>query len=191
MAFRDNGKFKVNLEKVEEQVDTFGEEYTEKVDEVWEKIIFGFCNLPKSNGRPDPYLSARWENIIDLFNLLGDVVFNKNFSKADDKEIDKFETAWNNGLSFAAITNVDDDPAAKSSTEKKRYVNYDSVEGKIPDLLNKGARQDNLDIWKNLALFITESQTNDWSHNIAGSYITTKIQRERCFLNFITLQVKG
>jgi len=185
-------KFKVNLEKVEEQVDTFGEEYTEKVDEVWEKIIFGFCNLPKSNGRPDPYLSARWENIIDLFNLLGEVVFNKNFSKADDKEIDKFETAWNNGLSFAAITNVDDDPAAKSSTEKKRVrVNYDSVEGKIPDLLNKGARQDNLDIWKNLALFITESQTNDWSHNIAGSYITAKNSEGTVFFKLYNPTGKG
>jgi len=168
-------KFKVNLEKVEEQVETFGEEYTEKVDELWERLIFGFCNLPTSNGRPDPYLSARWENIIDLFNLLGDVVFGKDFSKANDKEIEQFEIAWNNGLSFAAITNVDDDPTAKSSTEKKRVrVNYDSVESKIPDLRSKGAREDNLSIWKSMALFITESTSNEWSFNIAGSYITAK-----------------
>lgn len=168
-------KFKVNMEKVEEQVETFGEEYTEKVDEVWERIIFGFCNSPTSNGRPDPYLSARWENIVDLFNLLGDIVFGKDFSQANDNEIDKFETAWNNGLSFAAITNVDDDPAAKSGTEKRRIrKKYDSVEGKIPDLRSKGAREDNLDIWRSLAVFITESGSSDWSYNIAGSYITAK-----------------
>lgn len=185
-------KFKVNLEKVEELVDTFGEEYTEKVDEVWEKIIFGFCNAPKSNGRPDPYLSARWENIVDLFNLLGDCVFGKDFAKASDKEIHKFETAWNNGLSFAAITNVDDDPAAKSGTEKKRVrVNYDSVEGKIPDLRSKGAREDNLDIWKSLALYITEFENSDWSHNIAGSYITAKNKEGTVFFKLYNPTGKG
>ena len=168
-------KFKVDVEKVDEQVDTFGEEYKEKVDEVWEKIIYGFCNAPKSNGRPDPYLSARWQNIVDLFNDMGDLVFEKDFSKASDKELDMFETAWNNGLSFAAITNVDDDPAAKSRSQKKRVrINYDSVDGKIPDLLAKGARQENLDIWKALGLFITENNQADWTHSIAGSYITAK-----------------
>lgn len=185
-------KFKVSLEKVEEQVETFGEEYTEKVDEVWERIIFGYCNLPKSNGRPDPYLSARWENIIDLFNLLGDVVFGKDFSKANDKEIDQFEIAWNNGLSFAAITNVDDDPAAKSGTEKKRVrVNYDSVEGKIPDLLSKGARQDNLEVWKTLAIYITEEANATWSHNIAGSYITAKNKEGTVFFKLYNPTGKG
>lgn len=185
-------KFKVNLESVIELVDTFGEEYKEKVDEVWEQIIFGFCNAPKSNGRPDPYLSARWENIVDLFNLLGDAVFGKDFSKGNDKELDLFETAWNNGLSFAAITNVDDDPAAKSGTEKKRVrVSYDSVEGKIPDLRSKGAREDNLEIWKSLALYITESNSSDWSHNIAGSYITAKNNDGTVFFKLYNPTGKG
>lgn len=168
-------KFKVDLDSVEDEVSKFGEEYKEKVDEKWEQMIYGFCNAPKSNGRPDPYLSARWENIVDLVNLLGDTVFGKDFSDANDQELDLFETAWNNGLSFAAITNVDDDPAAKAGTEKKRkVVKYETVEGKIPDLLAKGAKQENLDIWKNLALFITEDSSDSWSHNIAGSYITAK-----------------
>ena len=185
-------KFKVNLESVKDLVDTFGEEYKEKVDEIWEQIIFGFCNAPKSNGRPDPYLSARWENIVDLFNLLGDAVFGKDFSKGNDKELDLFETAWNNGLSFAAITNVDDDPAAKSGTEKKRVrVSYDSVEGKIPDLKSKGARQDNLEIWKSLALYITESASNDWSFNIAGSYITAKNAQGTVFFKLYNPTGKG
>lgn len=185
-------KFKVNLESVKELVETFGEDYKEKVDEVWEQIIFGFCNAPKSNGRPDPYLSARWENIVDLFNLLGDAVFSKDFSKGNDKELDLFETAWNNGLSFAAITNVDDDPAAKSGTEKKRVrVSYDSVEGKMPDLRSKGAREDNLDIWKSLALYITENGSNDWSHNIAGSYITAKNNDGTVFFKLYNPTGKG
>ena len=185
-------KFKVNLESVKDLVDTFGEEYKEKVDEIWEQIIFGFCNAPKSNGRPDPYLSARWENIVDLFNLLGDAVFGKDFSKGNDKELDLFETAWNNGLSFAAITNVDDDPAAKSGTEKKRVrVSYDSVEGKIPDLKSKGAREDNLEIWKSLALYITESASNDWSFNIAGSYITAKNAQGTVFFKLYNPTGKG
>lgn len=185
-------KFKVNLENVQELVETFGEDYKEKVDEVWEQIIFGFCNAPKSNGRPDPYLSARWENIVDLFNLLGDAVFGKDFSKGNDKELDLFEIAWNNGLSFAAITNVDDDPAAKSGTEKKRVrVSYDSVEGKIPDLRSKGAREDNLEIWKSLALYITESNSTDWSHNIAGSYITAKNNDGTVFFKLYNPTGKG
>ena len=185
-------KFKVNLENVQELIETFGEDYKEKVDEVWEQIIFGFCNAPKSNGRPDPYLSARWENIVDLFNLLGDAVFGKDFSKGNDKELDLFEIAWNNGLSFAAITNVDDDPAAKSGTEKKRVrVSYDSVEGKIPDLRSKGAREDNLEIWKSLALYITESNSTDWSHNIAGSYITAKNNDGTVFFKLYNPTGKG
>ena len=185
-------KFKVNLENVQELVETFGEDYKEKVDEVWEQIIFGFCNAPKSNGRPDPYLSARWENIVDLFNLLGDAVFGKDFSKGNDKELDLFEIAWNNGLSFAAITNVDDDPAAKSGTEKKRVrLSYDSVEGKIPDLRSKGAREDNLEIWKSLALYITESNSTDWSHNIAGSYITAKNNDGTVFFKLYNPTGKG
>ena len=185
-------KFKVNLENVQELIETFGEDYKEKVDEVWEQIIFGFCNAPKSNGRPDPYLSARWENIVDLFNLLGDAVFGKDFSKGNDKELDLFEIAWNNGLSFAAITNVDDDPAAKSGTEKKRVrVSYDSIEGKIPDLRSKGAREDNLKIWKSLALYITESNSTDWSHNIAGSYITAKNNDGTVFFKLYNPTGKG
>lgn len=168
-------KFKVDLEYVEEEVSKFGEEYKEKVDERWEQIIFGFCNAAKAGGRPDPYLSARWENIVDLLNLLGVTVFSKDFSEANDQELELFEMAWNNGLSFAAITNVDDDPAAKASSEKKKsWVKYETVEGKIPDLLSKGARPENLDIWKALALFITEQSDSTWTHNLAGSYITAK-----------------
>ena len=168
-------KFKVDLEKVEDEVSKFGEEYKEKVDEKWEQMIFGFCNAAKASGRPDPYLSARWENIVDLLNLLGDTVFGKDFNAANDQELELFETAWNNGLSFAAITNVDDDPAAKADSEKKRTkIKYESIEGKVPDLLNQGARQDNLDIWMDLATFITDENNTAWSHNIAGSYITAK-----------------
>ena len=166
-------KFKVNLESIEDEIGKFGEEYKEKVDETWEQMIYGFCNAQKANGRADPYLSARWENIVDLVNLLGETVFNKTFSYANDQDLDLFETAWNNGLSFAAITNVDDDPAVKAGSEIKRtVVKYDSIEGKIHDLAANDARKDNLAIWRDLAVFITEQSGADWSHNIAGSYVT-------------------
>lgn len=170
-----SSKFKVDLESVEDEVAKFGEEYKEKVDERWEQIIFGFCNAPNSNNRPDPYLSARWENIVDLLNSLGETVFGKDFCEASDQELDLFETAWNNALSFAAITSVDDDPASKADSEKKRTkVKYESVENKLSDLLEMGARQENLDIWGNLAAFVTDSDGTQWSHNLAGSYITAK-----------------
>lgn len=168
-------KFKVDLDNVEDQISAFGEEYKDKIDETWERMIYGFCNSLKANGRPDPYLSSRWENIVDLINLLGKTVIGKDFCEATDKELNFFEAAWNGGLSFAAITNVDDDPAAKAETEKKRVrVNFESIDGKIDDLLSKGVRQDNLDIWKELARFIAEEDNPEWTHRITGSYISAK-----------------
>lgn len=168
-------KFKVNLESVHEQIETFGDEYQNKVDEIWEQLIYGVCNMPRLSGRPDPYLSARWENIVDLLNLLGDSVFSKDFNKATDSELDVFESAWNNGLSFAAITNVDDDPSTKVSSEKKRVrVSYGNLEDKIPDLIAKGALDVNVELWTRIAKFITEEGKGSWEHNLTGSYISAK-----------------
>lgn len=173
--FGTASKFKVNLDQVDEQIESFGSEYAEKVDESWEKTIYGFCNMPRSSGRPDPYLSARWEQIVDLLNMLGKTVFGKDFEKATDKELDAFESAWNKGLSFAAITNVDDDPASKASVEKKRVqLSFDTVESKLEAIVSKGARSENIEIWSKLAKYITNPDNGDWTYNMAGSYITAK-----------------
>jgi hypothetical protein len=40
-------------------------------------------------------------------------------------------------------------------------------------------------------LFITESQTNDWSHNIAGSYITAKNSEGTVFFKLYNPTGKG
>jgi len=167
-------KMKVSLDDVKEQIEDFDPDYKNKTDEDWEQIIYGFCNKPLNNGRPDPYLSARWENIVDLLNMLAVALMGKDFSQANDNNRSTFEESWNNGLSFASITNVDDDPSAKMSSEKKRvHVRFESVDEKIRVIEGAAENPANLTFWKLLVNKILE-EGQGWSYNLMGSYITTK-----------------
>lgn len=167
-------KMKVSLDDVKEQIEDFDPDYKNKTDEVWEQIIYGFCNKPLDNGRPDPYLSARWENIVDLLNMLAAALMGKDFSQANDNNRSTFEESWNNGLSFASITNVDDDPSAKMSSEKKRvHVRFESVDEKIRVIEGAAENPANVTFWKLLVNKILE-EGQGWSYNLMGSYITTK-----------------
>jgi hypothetical protein len=159
-------KFQINLDEVATQIRDFGDEMKSKTDELWEQIIYGFCLRPLGNENPDPYLSARWEAIIDILNLLGLTIVGKSFDKVSEKERDavtqEFVSAWQNGLALAAITNVDDDPKTKTSEQKNKRVSFETIEGKMSQIdgdhnYNATAR----DIWKAiLANLSTNPQLN-------------------------------
>jgi hypothetical protein len=184
-------KMKVSLDDVKEQIEDFDPDYKNKTDEDWEQIIYGFCNKPLNNGRPDPYLSARWENIVDLLNMLAVALMGKDFSQANDNERSAFEESWNNGLSFASITNVDDDPSAKMSSEKKRvHVRFESVEDKIRVIEGAAENPANVTLWKLLVNRIRE-EGQGWSYNLMGSYITTKNSNDSLFFKLYNPSAKS
>lgn len=184
-------KMKVSLDDVKDQIEDFDPDYKNKTDEDWEQIIYGFCNKPLNNGRPDPYLSARWENIVDLLNMLAVALMGKDFSQANDNSRSTFEESWNNGLSFASITNVDDDPSAKMSSEKKRvHVRFESVEDKIRVIEGAAENPANVTLWKLLVNKIREEEQG-WSYNLMGSYITTKNSNDSLFFKLYNPSAKS
>ena len=167
----DANKFRVNHEEVLDQIKSFGDNMKDKTDEMWEQIIYGVCHTKLSSGVIDPYLSARWESIVDVLNLLATITMSSDFRKA--KNIETFETAWNNGLSLAAITNVDDDPGLKSKTEgKRKHVSFDTIEGKEKAIIESGAKANLVQIWRSLAEEI-KSQS-DLVYKLNGSNIAVR-----------------
>ena len=148
-------KFQINLEQVNVQIKDFGDEMKSKTDELWEQIIYGYCLKPLRTENPDPYLSARWESIIDILNLLGLTIIGKSFDKITEKEREsatqEFISAWQNGLALAAITNVDDDPKTKTSEQKNKRVSFETIEGKILQIEGDGNyNSTSRNIWREL-----------------------------------------
>lgn len=180
-------KFQINLPEVEKQIQSFGDEMKEKTDEIWEQIIYGYCQKPLKSGIADPYLSARWEAIIDILNLLGATIIGKSFDKITEKERDtvtqEFNNAWQNGLALAAITNVDDDPKTKNSTEKNKRVSFETLEGKIEQIVNfKDYNSVARDIWKKIVANLSENSELILRFN--GSTVSAK---DKLGNNVITL----
>lgn len=171
----DANKFRVDLELVDKQIKTFGDNMKAKTDETWEQIIYGICHSKLSSGLIDPYLSARWENIVDVLNLLAVQTMQSDFKKSKNK--DPFEIAWNNGLSLAAITNVDDDPSLKSREGKRKHVSFDTLESKADAIVELGVQPSLVKTWRALA----EKITNDDSinHKLNGSNITIRSKKNQ------------
>ena len=118
-------KLSIDLNEVDNLVSKFGDDYKDKTDEVWERIIYGFCNLGK--GKRDPYLKAKWESIVDLLNCCA----TPSPLTREKEDTEKLYDLLGRSMSFAAITNVDDDVAGKSGMEKRgRVVRFDSMESK-------------------------------------------------------------
>ena len=121
-------KLSVNLTEVAETVSKFGDGMKGKTDEVWEQVIYGFCNRDLGAGKRDPYLKAKWESIVDLLNLLRDT-FSLQGGKKENTET--LYELLSRSMSFAAITNVDDDVAGKSGMEKRgRITRFETLEDK-------------------------------------------------------------
>ena len=122
-------KLDVDLDKVREMVAVFEDELKDKTDEIWEKTIYGFCHKHTSSGLPNEYLKSRWDATIDIFNLLRDVLVKDYAKKKDKASFEALENAISNSISFAAITNVDDDVESKVE-QKKRDTSRYNFEGK-------------------------------------------------------------
>jgi hypothetical protein len=180
-------KFQIDLSLVAKQIESFGDQMKQKTDEQWEQVIYGFCQKSLKTGAPDPYLSARWESVIDLLNLLGSTIIGKSFDKISDKERDsltqEFNNAWQNGLALAAITNVDDDPKSKTNEEKNKRISFETLEGKIEQIdqvkeYNSEARE----IWKGILDAL--SKNTELILRFNGSTVSAKDKKGN---NIITL----
>lgn len=145
---KNANKLKIDLKQVAEQAKLFGDEMKSKTDEVWEQILYGFCTKPLlRSGQPDPYLSARWEAINDLLNLLAIAILGGPFSKKQNN-LDEFVLAWTNGLSLAAITNVDDDQGLRGKdASKRKHVRFDDLPSKLASFKEDGVPDGQVALW--------------------------------------------
>ena len=158
-------KFKIELEQVVAQAKLFGDEMKSKTDEVWEQIIYGFCTKPLRSGQADPYLSARWEAIIDLLNLLATAILGGPFNKKNNN-LDEFMVAWTNGLSLAAITNVDDDQGLRGKdSSKRKHVRFDDLPSKLDSFKEDRVPQDQIDLWLKVHDALVKSPVLTFKYN--------------------------
>lgn len=94
-------KLSLNWAEIEEKIATFGE--NELTDETWEKIVWAMC-------QKDPFLQSKVFQILSLLGLMREI--------AGENLKDDIEA----GLKFASITNVDDDPDVKQSSQQHARV---------------------------------------------------------------------
>lgn len=173
-------KLSVNLTEVAETVSKFGDGMKGKTDEVWEQIIYGFCNRDLGAGKRDPYLKAKWESIVDLLNLLRDT-----FSLTEGKKEEDVETLYDllgRSMSFAAITNVDDDVAGKSGMEKRgKVVRFDSMESKYNFLKeDPSINQKALPLWRSVGeMFEAFVAERDCAIKVTASYMPLNKGRDK------------
>ena len=172
-------KLSIDLNEVDNLVSKFGDDYKDKTDEVWERIIYGFCNRDLGKGKRDPYLKAKWESIVDLLNLLRDS-FSLNQGKEEDTE--KLYDLLGRSMSFAAITNVDDDVAGKSGMEKRgRVVRFDSMESKYTFLKeDPSTNQKALPLWRSVGeMFESFVSEQECTIKVTASYMPLNKGRDK------------
>lgn len=163
-------KLNVNLNEVREIVSRFGDNMKGKTDEVWEQIIYGFCNRDLGNGRRDPYLKVKWESIVDLLNLLRDT-FSIN---GNQENVDALYELIMRSMSFAAITNVDDDMAGKTGMEKRgRITRFETLEDKKKFLVeDEKTNLDALPLWSMVGdLFEQFVADHGCTYKVTASYV--------------------
>ena len=173
-------KLNVNLEEVLETVSKFGDGMKGKTDEVWEQIIYGFCNRDLGAGKRDPYLKAKWESIVDLMNLLRDTFSIQEGKK--DEDVDTLYDLLGRSMSFAAITNVDDDVAGKSGMEKRgRVVRFDTMESKYNFLKeDPSTNLEALPLWKAVGELFEEFVAQEGcAIKVTASYMPLNKGREK------------
>ena len=170
---KNANKLKIDLDQISIQAKQFGDEMQAKTDEVWEQIIYGFCTRPLRSGHPDPYLSSRWEAIIDLLNLLALTIVGGPFNKKNIS-LDDFVVAWTNGLSLAAITNVDDDQGLRGKeSSKRKHVRFDDIQSKLDSFKEEGVPIDIINLWTKVHELLTEVPNIGFKYN--GSAVPFKL----------------
>jgi hypothetical protein len=107
-------KFGIEWDDIQEKLSKFGE--SELLDEEWEQVVWGAC-------QKDPYLKSRAFSLLELFNLL-----RESFKGSLDEELEY-------AMTFAAITNVDDDAETKQATQKVgKKILFVGLDSKIHQL---------------------------------------------------------
>jgi len=110
-------KLNLDLDEVITEIKKVGE--SELTDEPWEQILWGIS-------QQDPYLKVKVFNILELFNFLRELFGNKKEALHDELI---------SVLEFAAITNVDDDLAAKQAANKSYTRKYfEGIDGYIENI---------------------------------------------------------
>jgi hypothetical protein len=165
----------VDLAEVSLVTDAFDDSVKDKTDETWEKLLYGFCNRDIGGGKADAYLKAKWESIIDLFELLRTRYVS---GKGKSQDTEGLYDLLSRSISFAAITNVDDDVESKASGERKRnkVMRFDDVSGKYQVLLADGkTNQDALPAWRVMAQGLEElAATEACALSVTASQVTLR-----------------
>jgi 6-pyruvoyl-tetrahydropterin synthase len=126
-------------------------EENELVDELWEQIVWGFC-------QKEPYLKARAFDVLKILNLLRDI-----FKDDLQEEIEK-------AMEFASITSVDDDAESIQATQKVgKKVVFNELETKLEQLHEIGYNPDGIDSYRLLfnSLMKSSDMNNRYRHSLA------------------------
>lgn len=172
-------KHGVDLDEVKEIVGRFGDGMKGKTDEVWEQIIYGFCNRDLGDGRRDPYLKVKWESIVDLMNLMREA-FSMTGGRSED--VESLYELLARSMSFAAITNVDDDVSGKNGMEKRgRVTRFETMSDKVKFLESDPATNlEALPLWKAVgAMFEDLVNSYGCSYKVTASYVPLNCGRAK------------
>lgn len=112
---------------IEENLKKFNDH--ELLDEDWERVVYGIC-------LKDPYQKSKVFHALELLNLIKD-----NFA-------DKLQEELESAITFAAITNVDDNIQSKQEiTKVGNKIIYGGLDVKIKELENIGYDEESIKLY--------------------------------------------
>lgn len=128
-------KFGIEWDELQDKLKKFGE--SKLIDEEWEQVVWGAC-------QKDPYLKSKAFSLLEFLNLLR------------DKYKETLEDELEQALTFASITNVDDDIDAKQAVQKVgNKTIFNGLESKLTQLDETGLSKEAIDnyvaLWKPLS----------------------------------------
>ncbi|WP_127142113.1 KAP family P-loop NTPase fold protein [Flagellimonas marinaquae] len=140
-------KYGIEWDELQKNLEKFGE--SELIDEEWEQVVWGAC-------QKDPYLKAKAFSLLEFLNLLRD--------KYQGSLEDELEQA----LTFAAITNVDDDLNTKQTVLKiGNKTIFNGIENKIQQLSEEGFDDIAIDNWNSLWNVLTNKAQNNPNQRVS------------------------
>jgi hypothetical protein len=133
-------KFGIEWDELQEKLKSFGE--SKLIDEEWEQVVWGAC-------QKDPYLKSKSFTLLEFLNLLR------------DKYKDDLEDELDNALTFASITNVDDDIDVKQAVQKVgNKTIFSGIESKLKQLEEHGFPEQAIQNYASLWQLFSEAQNN-------------------------------
>lgn len=133
-------KFGIEWDELQEKLKKFGE--SKLIDEEWEQVVWGAC-------QKDPYLKSKAFTLLEFLNLLR------------DKYKDALEDELEQALTFASITNVDDDLDAKQAVQKVgNKTIFSGIDSKLLQLEEEGFPEQAIKNYSSLWQLLSEAQSN-------------------------------